>query len=737
MKKTVISTVILLLSIGMFAQVKTAGLTNKSTHTDSLNSMWTANKASTINPRPTLITFDFSDTTTIPFSKFFTYSPSNGNPSINYYTCSWDSIEGALKVSFDCTNVSPSNYSAYLSYNWIEKINKSGLTFNPFINPEDSIKGVLLDMSKNNARTMKVTYKVTNLIDSASMQFNINDANGRDANLNYAYRTIKPTNNNSYTDQTYNWNSNKITVYEWNQDDNSLSDSYQSKFYGIDNRANYSGNQQEGKILPNELPSLGNYGQDYIKLDTTAICLWTLRFNFGSIAYNVVDKTFEIYIKKIMIGDQLASNTPNEYIFGGKYPGKQGVVNISDSVFNLSAKHNSSDSVKITSTTTWSAISNKQWLKCNITSGKGNNYLTFTADANIGNTRTANISIISIYGTQTITVTQNSIKDADTLSISAGELYNSIKNKQYKDFTNLVLMGTIDIRDFKIIRDSLSSLIKLDLSSANIISYNDNQDSSESNEIPNKAFYNDSVLVSVILPTSITKIKNAAFYNCSSLISVTIPSSLTLIGDSAFENCRKLETISILTDSVNILKASSNNSSLTTIGSYAFANCISLSSITIPASVSSIGNKAFENCLGLNYIKINSFPKDITLLPDAFIGIDKTVCKLYIPANSKTEFETANYWNEFKNMIEYSSDTKINLTKAETGFIYPNPTTLCFMVNTNENALVKIYSINGKLISTKEIMVNEPIYINNIPKGIYIIKIITKTDVKSQSLIID
>lgn len=57
------------------------------------------------------------------------------------------------------------------------------------------------------------------------------------------------------------------------------------------------------------------------------------------------------------------------------------------------------------------------------------------------------------------------------------------------------------------------------------------------------AFYNCSILTSIIIPDSVTSIGNIAFNTCSSLPSITFPNSITSIGTAAFVNCTNLSTI--------------------------------------------------------------------------------------------------------------------------------------------------------------------------------------------------
>ena len=80
MKKTFLLLTTLLIGLFVTAQVKTQGLTASSTHLDSVYTMWNANKGLTVDHKPTLLTFDFSDTTTLSFKDFWTESATN-NPN--------------------------------------------------------------------------------------------------------------------------------------------------------------------------------------------------------------------------------------------------------------------------------------------------------------------------------------------------------------------------------------------------------------------------------------------------------------------------------------------------------------------------------------------------------------------------------------------------------------------------------------------------------------------------------
>lgn len=217
-------------------------------------------------------------------------------------------------------------------------------------------------------------------------------------------------------------------------------------------------------------------------------------------------------------------------------------------------------------------------------------------------------------------------------------------------------------------------------------------------EIGNGAFYLCSDLSAVEIPGSVTTLSYALFFGCTSLTSVTIPEGVTQIGDAAFEWCTSLTSMSIPAsvesigegvfgsctnlssitvdaantiydsrDNCNAIIETSNNTliagclstvipeSVTVIGGYAFYECTGLSEVTIPEGVTSIDDYAFSNCSGLTSITVeNETPISIT--QKVFLNVDKTACTLYVPAGSKTDYETAEGWREFENIEETPLD---------------------------------------------------------------------------------
>ncbi len=105
----------------------------------------------------------------------------------------------------------------------------------------------------------------------------------------------------------------------------------------------------------------------------------------------------------------------------------------------------------------------------------------------------------------------------------------------------------------------------------------------------------------ITIPDGVTKIDHRAFYDASLLRSVIIPEGVEEIGNYAFNNCTELSHIEL-------------PEGLYTIGSGAFDGCENLAEIRIPKSVKHIGERAFSRCKALTRIAL---PEGLE-----FLGVD-------------------------------------------------------------------------------------------------------------------
>ena len=86
--------------------------------------------------------------------------------------------------------------------------------------------------------------------------------------------------------------------------------------------------------------------------------------------------------------------------------------------------------------------------------------------------------------------------------------------------------------------------------------------------------------------------------------------------------------------------------SVTAIGANAFAGIETLKKITIGESVKTIGEQAFYNCMNLETI-FNYRPTPTNTYSNAFDGVDKFECVLYVLPNSIDMYKAAAVWRDF------------------------------------------------------------------------------------------
>lgn len=132
-----------------------------------------------------------------------------------------------------------------------------------------------------------------------------------------------------------------------------------------------------------------------------------------------------------------------------------------------------------------------------------------------------------------------------TIELTSGDLKNKFTPLELACIKELTIKGTMDTRDFLIIRDQMFSLEKLNLSDVTITANENNP----ANGIPAYAFYvkglSNTTLTSIIFPNSLTSINSNAFISCNALVEITIPEKVTTYGVNVFNACRKLTNVTV------------------------------------------------------------------------------------------------------------------------------------------------------------------------------------------------
>lgn len=380
-------------------------------------------------------------------------------------------------------------------------------------------------------------------------------------------------------------------------------------------------------ILGESIETIGSYAFDGCSELTYVKCLSTLPVDLSSslnVFQNVNKTTCTLYVP---FGSKAAYELVDQW---------QDFHNIVETpVLTLSTNDvligylaYSTDSILVVSDSTWTASSDQTWLTVNPTSNTGIDTLIIEAEANPDLYRRSAIVTVCIadVDTQYIYVTQKE----NSIEVVAGELSSLLTTEEKNTITDLTLTGTIDARDFRVMRDEMPNLESLDLSGAGIVSYVGTEGSCiESydiiygvNAVPSHAFYNNLTneaktgLTTVILPSTLTTFESNCFESCTGLTSVNIPTGVTEVWNTAFKSCSGLSSITIPSGVSAIEREVFMNCTglstlileegVTIIGSQSFAGCIGLSEITIPEGVTFIDDYAFDGCAGSVLIIIPS-----------------------------------------------------------------------------------------------------------------------------------
>ena len=157
--------------------------------------------------------------------------------------------------------------------------------------------------------------------------------------------------------------------------------------------------------------------------------------------------------------------------------------------------------------------------------------------------------------------------------------------------------------------------------------------------------FDSSLLTSISIPESVTRIGQTAFYGTTRLTSISLPSSVTTIGDRAFSNASSLASITLpvgLTAigtsafEVTALTSITIPEGVTSLPSFVFSNSRALTSVSIPSSLTSIDKNSFDGASALTSITVASnnqsyrsidgvlFSKDAEVLLDYPLGKSAT-----------------------------------------------------------------------------------------------------------------
>jgi len=249
-----------------------------------------------------------------------------------------------------------------------------------------------------------------------------------------------------------------------------------------------------------------------------------------------------------------------------------------------------------------------------------------------------------------------------SLTVTAGGLLKSLNSYEKSSLTSLKITGTLDARDFKIMRDSMPALSELDISATTIMAYSGTEGTYyisgqyanyPANTVPMYAFNFKNTLKSIVFPQNIISIGNSAFKStalsiinlpetvisldyysfsgCNISKSINIPSSVNSIAETTFLDFNGLINVDIKNSyysseegvlfdkaKTTLLQCPRSKSgsyivptSVKNIGVNSFGDCNLLTSITLTSNVQNIWRGGFVGCNGLTSFSIPSSVKSI------------------------------------------------------------------------------------------------------------------------------
>lgn len=144
------------------------------------------------------------------------------------------------------------------------------------------------------------------------------------------------------------------------------------------------------------------------------------------------------------------------------------------------------------------------------------------------------------------------------------------------------------------------------------------------------AFANNSSIVEIILPASLSEIKDSAFTGSSiKKINLSECSNISRIWQYAFANCEALDTITFAT-----FTSTDDMAVKLAINDYAFSGCTALKTLNLPENLGTLDSYAFKGCTALTTVNFVANAKFIT--PETTEGGTDPAPAAYDPAGLVT-----------------------------------------------------------------------------------------------------
>lgn len=269
--------------------------------------------------------------------------------------------------------------------------------------------------------------------------------------------------------------------------------------------------------------------------------------------------------------------------------------------------------------------------------------------------------------------------------------------------------------------------------------------------IESEAFRN-SKIASVIIPEGVNSIGTYAFYYCTMLTKVVLPSSIQNLGEFSFAYLQNLDTLVCY-----------NKNPIQNMSYYVFygsnqANC----HLMVPYGSKNVYS---NNYPWYSFRNIEELPGAKVASSSLFIkAAEGSIKKLYVYSNSNWELNLESDWltldlpqgendqtvtftatenPEKKNRTTYAylkvqgnKDIKVTITQyandklAVTNIekldisVYPNPAIEYFTISgINEPVQIRVFDSSGKKIIQTNLQSNDPVSIQHLKNGLYIVKV--------------
>lgn len=165
--------------------------------------------------------------------------------------------------------------------------------------------------------------------------------------------------------------------------------------------------------------------------------------------------------------------------------------------------------------------------------------------------------------------------------------------------------------------------------------------------------YDSYPITSISIPANVASIDEYAIRLCSSLASITVASA-----NKTYDSRGGCNAI-MVTATDELLFGSKNTvipETTRSIGKYAFEGYEDLLEVELPKQVTAIGTHSFADCINLTKVTVH-MQQPPAIAESTFTN--RANADLYVPAGTLSAYKAADYWKEFRNMIELPDDTPV------------------------------------------------------------------------------